>query len=152
MSQQAVAGRGSPAGGCAGRGGHYFRGQGDPPSKGFKSTITEIATYTFNTGQNRFAAQFTQLRKNVASYLQQTTADKGYLIAKTVRTGKEQVIALPPPIDPNTEDADDQKIIQEEAIRATTKQKAKLDNALKKGRDGVGSMFPRGARQAEVQQ
>ncbi len=45
---------------------------------------------TFNTGQNKFVAQFTQLQKNIANYLQRTLASKGYLVAKTVRTGKEQ--------------------------------------------------------------
>ncbi len=95
--------------------------------------ITEITTDRFNTGQNKFAAQFTQLRKNVSNYLQQTTAGKGYLIAKTVRRGKEQVITLPPPINQTAADAEDQIIIREEAIRAIAKQKAKLDSALKKG-------------------
>ena len=66
---------------------------------------------TFNTGQNRFLAQFTQSRKNVANYLQQTTANEGYLVAKTVRIGKEQLIALPPAINPNAADANNQKII-----------------------------------------
>jgi hypothetical protein len=95
--------------------------------------ITEIATNTFNTGQNRFAAQFTQSRKYVANYLQQTAADKGYLVTETVRTEKEQLIALPPAINPNVADAVDQKIIQDEVIRDIAKQKAKLDSVLKKG-------------------
>jgi hypothetical protein len=38
--------------------------------KGFKSVISKIAQDTFNTGQNNFAAQFMQLRKYVANYLQ----------------------------------------------------------------------------------
>jgi hypothetical protein len=135
MSQQAAAGRGAPA--AAGRGGRgrgrFYRGKGDPPSKGFKSAISEIASDTFNTGQNRFAAQFTQSRKNVANYLQRTASDEGYLVAETVRTGKAQVIALPPPIDTTAGDAEDQKIIREEAVRAIAKRRAKLDSALKKG-------------------
>jgi hypothetical protein len=45
----------------------------------------------------------------------------------------EQIIALPPPVDTNAADADNQKIIWEEAVRAIAKRKAKLDNALKKG-------------------
>ena len=133
MSQQAAAGRGAHAAGRAGRAGHFYRGQGDPPTKGYKSTISEIANETFNTGQNAFAAQFTQSRKNVANYLQRTAADEGYLVAETVRSGMEQVIMLPPAVDPNSADADDQKIIREEAVRAIAKRKAKLDNALKKG-------------------
>ena len=42
-------------------------------------------------------------------------------------------VQLPPAVDPNSADADDQKIIREEAVRAIAKRKAKLDNALKKG-------------------
>jgi hypothetical protein len=133
MSQQAAAGQGAPAAGRAGRAGHFYRVQGDPPTKGFKSTISKIANETFNTGQNRFAAQFTQSRKNVANYLQRTVADEGYLVAETVRLGKEQIIALPPAVDTSAADADNQKIIREEAVRAIAKRKAKLDNALKKG-------------------
>jgi hypothetical protein len=69
----------------------------------------------------------------VANYLQRTAADEGYLVAETIRTGKEQIIVLPPAVNPNAVDADDQKIIREEAVRAIAKRKAKLDNALKKG-------------------
>ena len=133
MSQQAAAGRGTPVAGRAGKAGRFYRGRGDPPTKGFKSAISKIANKTFNTGQNRFAAQFTQSRKNVANYLQRTAADEGYLVAETVRTGKEQIIALTLEIHPNAADADNQKIIREEAVRAIAKRKAKLDNALKKG-------------------
>ncbi len=69
----------------------------------------------------------------MANYLQRTAADEGYLVAETIRTGKEQIIVLPPAVNPNAVDADDQKIIREEAVRAIAKRKAKLDNALKKG-------------------
>ncbi len=78
------------------------QGGGAEPTKGFKSTISEIAQDTFNTGQNEFAAQFTQSRKNVANYLQCTALLEGYLVAKTVRAGKKQLIALPPAVDENT--------------------------------------------------
>ena len=105
--------------------------------KAFKSAISKIAYETFNMGQNRFAAQFTQSRKNVVYYLQCTVADEGYVVAKTVRMGKQQIIVLPPPVNANAVDTDDQKIIPEEAVRAITKRKAKLDNALKKGFDTV---------------
>ncbi len=44
-------------------------GAGGEATKGFKSAISKIAQDTFNTGQNKFAAQFTQSRKNVANYL-----------------------------------------------------------------------------------
>jgi hypothetical protein len=50
-----------------------------------------------------------------------------------VRTGKGQVIALLLAMDLNAPDATDQKIIQEEVIRAIAKCKAILDSALKKG-------------------
>jgi hypothetical protein len=126
MSQQSAAGR-------AGRASRFFRRQGDSPTKGFKSAISKIANKTFNTGQNRFAAQFTQSRKNVAIYLQCTAADEGYLVAKTVRARKQQIIVLLPPTNTSAADADNQKIIREEAVRAIAKRKAKLDNALKKG-------------------
>ena len=133
MSQQATAGQGMPVAGLAGRAGRFYGGQGDPPTKGFKSAISEIANETFNMGQNRFAAQLTQSRKNVVNYLQPTAADEGYLVAETFWTEKEQILALPLAVNPNAADADDQMIIREEAVRAIAKRKAKLDNALKKG-------------------
>jgi hypothetical protein len=111
MSQQAAAGRAAPTGGRGGKGGRYFRGWGDPPSKGFKSSISKIANDTFNTGKNNFTAQFTQSRKNVANYLQRIAAEEGYLVAETVRTGKVQTIAFPPPVDASTADVEDQNII-----------------------------------------
>ncbi len=66
-----------------------FHPRAGESTKGYKSAISEIATDTFNTGQNKFAAQFTQSRKNVANYLQCTSASEGYLVAETVRTGKQ---------------------------------------------------------------
>jgi hypothetical protein len=54
-------------------------------TKGFKSAISKIAQDTFNTGQNKFAVQFTQSCKKGANYLQRTSASEGYLVAKTVR-------------------------------------------------------------------
>ena len=45
-----------------------------------------------------------------------------------------QLITLPPVVtNPNAVDADDQKIIREEAVKAIAKRKARLNNALKKG-------------------
>ncbi len=55
-------------------------------------------------GQNKFAAQFTQLCKNVVNYLQRTVLLEGYLIAKMVRMGKKQLIALPTAVDENGTD------------------------------------------------
>ncbi len=101
MSQQAAADHG--AGRNGGRGPRYFcpQGGGGEPTKGFKSAISEITQDTFNTGQNKFSAQFTQSRKNVRNYLQRTVSLEGYLVAKRVRTGKKQLIALPPAVDEN---------------------------------------------------
>jgi hypothetical protein len=95
--------------------------------------ISEIATDTFNTGQNKFAAQFTQPRKNVANYLQRMSASKGYLVAETVRSGKEQIIKLPLAVDWNAANADDQKIIRTEKVKTIAKRRLKLVESLKKG-------------------
>jgi hypothetical protein len=51
MSQQEAAGQAAPAEGRREKGGQYFRGRGDPPSKGFMSTISKIANNMFNTGK-----------------------------------------------------------------------------------------------------
>jgi hypothetical protein len=72
MSQQAAAGQGAPMGRGRGQG---MRNMGYHPrvgdaTTGFKLLISEITMDTFNTGQNKFAAQFMQLRKNVMNYLQ----------------------------------------------------------------------------------
>ncbi len=106
MSQQVAAGCG--AGRSGWRGQKYFcpQGGGVEPIKGFKSTISKIAQDTFNMGQNECAAQFTQSRKNVANYLQRTALSEGYLVTKTVRMGKKQLIALPPAVDENTTNID----------------------------------------------
>ncbi len=133
MSQQATTGHGAGRGG--GRGPRYFhpRGGGGEPTKGFKFAISEIAQDTFNTGQNKFAAQFTQSRKNVANYLQRTASSEGYLVAKTVRTGKKQLIALPPAVNENATDVNDQRIIRAEEVKTVAKRRLKLEDALKKG-------------------
>jgi hypothetical protein len=84
MSQQAAAGQG------AGRGGgrkprNFVRGgRVETGVKPYKSVITEIVQDTFNTGQNKFAVQFMQSRKNVANYLQHNSAVEGYLVAQMV--------------------------------------------------------------------
>ena len=101
-------------------------------TKAFKSTISEIAENTFNTGQNKFAAQFTQSRKSASNYLQRTLACKGYLVTKTVRTGKKQIIELPPAVDESAADAEDQKIIRAEEVKTVVKRQLKLGEALKK--------------------
>jgi hypothetical protein len=77
--------------------------------------------------------QFTQLRKNVAKYLQHTALLEGYLVAETVRTGKKQVIALPLAVDESTADVEDQKIIRAEEVKTVAKRCLKFKDALKKG-------------------
>jgi hypothetical protein len=84
-------------------------------------------------GQNKYAAQFTQSHNEVAHYLQQTTADEGYLVVDTIQTGKEQSIPLPPPVDVNAPDKTDLDIIQAEDVKTIAKRRQKLREALKKG-------------------
>jgi hypothetical protein len=86
MSRQAAAGQGAGHGG-GGRKGRYFpREGGIKIVKPHKSTISEIVQNTINTGHNKFAAQFSQLRKNMANYLQRSSAAEGYLVAETLCT------------------------------------------------------------------
>jgi hypothetical protein len=123
MSQQAVAGKGVPAGrgGVQGMRNMRFHPCAGDATKGFKSIISEIATDTFNTGKNKFAAQFTQSRKNITNYLQRTSAYEGYLVAKTVRMGREQIIALPPAVNASAPDTADLKIISDEEVKIIAK-------------------------------
>ena len=55
------------------------------------------------------------------NYLQCTLAYKGYLIAKTVHTGKKQIIELPPAVDESPADAEDQKIIRAKEVKTVVK-------------------------------
>ncbi len=118
-----------------GRGPRYFcpQGGGGEPTKGFKSVISEITQDTFNTKQNKFAAQFTQSCKNVANCLQRTASTEGYLVAKTVRMGKKQLIVLPPAVDENATNVDNQRIIRAEEVKTVAKRHLKLEDVLKKG-------------------
>ena len=59
--------------------------------------------------------------------------DEGYLVAETVRTGKQQMIDLPPPIDGNDPDADDLEIVRAEEVKSVAKRWLKLEKLLKKG-------------------
>ena len=120
MSQQADASRGRQAkkegrGGRGGRGygGGGYRGRTPFISKAFKSPIVEITSDTFNTGQSKFAAQFNQSRKNIASYVQRNVGKEAYLVAQTIRTGVLQTIDLPSPVPVNDPEADDIIIIRE---------------------------------------
>ena len=99
MSQQAVIGRGGGGGGK--RPQRYFpqgRGGGaTAPNKAYESPIAETTKHTFSTGENKFAAKFTELRERVAGYIQRGGMEESYLVAETIRTGKTQTIMLPPP-------------------------------------------------------
>ncbi len=130
-----MAGQGAGPGGRGGGGRkpRYFPQGGGEATKGFKSGISKIAQDTFITGQNKFAAQFMQSRKNVANYLQRTLANKGYLVAETVRTGMEQTIALPSTVDVSALDAADLKIIRDKEVKTVAKRRLKLQDSLKKG-------------------
>ena len=97
-------------------------------TKGYKLVISEIAIETFNMGQNKFAAQFIQSQKNVANYLQRTSANEGYLVAKTVRTGREHIIELPPP--PSTQMPPTPTT---RGVKTIAKRRLKLAVSLKKG-------------------
>jgi len=69
----------------------------------------------------------------VANFLQRTAHDKGYLVAETVRTGKQQTIELPPPIDGNDPNVEDLKIVRAEEVKSVAKRRLKLEESLKKG-------------------
>ncbi len=95
--------------------------------------ILEIAEPTFNTGENKYAAQFTRSHEEVANYLQHRSAEKGYLVAEMVQTEKQQIIPLPLPIDPNAEDKADLEIIRAKNIKMIAKRQQKIQELLKKG-------------------
>ena len=69
----------------------------------------------------------------MSNYLQRTSAYEGYLVAKTVRTVKKQIIELLPALDESAADAADQKIIRAEEVKMVAKRRLKLGEALKKG-------------------
>ncbi len=100
--------------------------------KPHKLAISEIANNTFNTGHNKFAAQFTESQKNVANYLQRSLAAEGYLVAEMVQTGKKQMIAHPAAVDENAPDKDDLNIIRNKEIKSVLKRRQKLGESLKK--------------------
>ncbi len=89
--------------------------------KGYKLSISNIATDTYNAGQNRFAAQFTQSRKCMANYLQRTAAVEGYLVTEMVRTKKVQTIKLPPAVDPDDANVVDLAIIRAKEVKTVAK-------------------------------
>jgi hypothetical protein len=126
MSQQAAAGRGAGRGG--GRKSKFIPQEGgvESLSKAFRSSTLGIKKWTFNTGQNKFAAQFTLSRKEVANYIQRTLADKGYLVAEMIRSREKQSILLPAPVDPNNPDKSDLEAIRVEDVKTVAKRRQKL--------------------------
>jgi len=138
MSQQAAIGRGGGRGGGGGkRPQRYFpRGRGGgatAPSKVYESPIAEIAKHTFNTGENKFAAQFTESRERVAGYIQRAGMEESYLVAETIRTAKAQTIALPPPVNANAQDKANLELIRVKVVKSVAKRQQKLEESLKKG-------------------
>jgi hypothetical protein len=133
MSQQAAARRRSGQGG--GRKPKFIpRGGGvDSLSKAFWSSTLGIEKWTFNTGQNKFAAQFTLSREEVANYIQCTLADEGYLVAETIRSGEEQSIPLPAPVDLNDPNKTDLEAIPAEDVKNFARRRQKLRESLMKG-------------------
>ena len=132
MSQQAAAGQG------AGRGGSRKpcftpRGGGDSSDKPFRLSTVGIEKWMFNTGQNKYAAQFTLLCKEVANYIQRTLPDEGYLVAQTIRSGTKQSIPLPPPVDASDPDREDLEAIRAKDVKTVAKRRQKLKESLLKG-------------------
>ncbi len=125
MSQQAAAGRGAGRGG--GRKSKFIpRGGGvESLSKAFRSSTLGIEKWTFNTGQNKFGAQFTLSCEEVANYIQRTLADEGYLVAETIRNGEKQSISLLAPVDPNNPDKPDLEAIRAEDVKTVAKRRQK---------------------------
>ena len=143
MSQQVDTGLGRQVkkevrGGCGGRGGRGYgsggyRGRTSFVSKVFKYPIIEIAYDTFNMGQRKFAAQLTQSRKNIASYIQRSVGKEAYLVSQTIRTGVLQTIDLPPPVPANDPNAADLAIARVEVVRSVAKRRITLNQDFKKG-------------------
>ena len=136
MSQQVAAGRGGGHGNT--RKPRYFprRGGGGgagATTKAYESPITKISKYTFNTGENKFAAQFTESRERVAGYVQRSEMEESYLVAETIRTGTVQTIALPTTVDPNKPEKADLELIRIEVVKSVAKRRQKLEESLKKG-------------------
>ena len=101
--------------------------------KAYELPITEIAKYTFNTGKNKFAAQFTESRERVAAYVQRSGMEESYLVAETIRMGTAQKIVLPAAVDPNAPDKADLELIRVEVVKPVVKRRQKLEESLKKG-------------------
>ncbi len=78
-------------------------------------------------------AQFTELRKIIANYLQRSSAAEGYLVVEMVQMGKKQMIKLPAAVDENAPDKDNLNIIRSKEIKSVAKRRQKLGESLMKG-------------------
>jgi hypothetical protein len=114
--------------------------------KPFRSSTAGIEKWTFNTGQNEYAAQFTLHREEVANYIQRTLANEGYLVAQTIRSGMKQSIVLPPPVDQNDPDKEDLEAIRAEDVKTVAKRRQKLKESLLKGYVTVYAQCSQGVR------
>ncbi len=97
------------------------------------STVQGIEQFTFNTGHNSHAAQFTESRLKVANFIQRGRMEEGYLVAETIRTGTAQTIGLPAAVDPNAPDAKDLETIRTEMVKTVAKRRQKLEESIRKG-------------------
>ncbi len=59
--------------------------------------------------------------------------DESYLVAKTIRTGTAQMIALPAAVDANAPDKADLEVIRVKVVKSVVKRRQKLEESLKKG-------------------
>ena len=84
-------------------------------------------------GQIKFAAQFTQSIKYIASYIHISVGKEAYLVAHTIRTGVLPTIDLPPPVPGNDPDAADLAIFRVGVVREVAKRRITLNQDLKKG-------------------
>ena len=105
-------------------------------------TTVGIEKWTFNTGQNKYVAQFVLHHEEVVNYIQRTLADEGYLVAQTIRTGTKQSILLPPPVDVNDPDKEDMEAIRADDVKSITKRPTKAEGvAAKRVCHGVRSVL-----------
>ena len=122
------------------------RGGGDNFDKPFRSTTVGIEKWTFNTGQNKYAAQFALHCEEVANYIQRTLANKGHLVAQTIRTGTKQSIPLPPSVDANDPDKEDLEAIRAKDVKSVAKRGHTLMESLLKGYATVYAQCSQGVR------
>ena len=138
MSQQLAAGQGGGRG-DASRPRNFPRcggGGAGATTKAYELPITEISKYTFNTGEKKFSAQFTESRKRVVGYVQRSGMEESYLVAETIRMGTTQTIALLAMVNRGSQ------ISREEA----TETQGVAQEGVRNGRRPV---LTRGAQQAE---